>query len=273
MYHASLLLSTKAVNFFVPIFMPWYNSDKSAFLHPHYFAGMEVTMDIDTFIPEVQEEAKVISVAEMRAADAATIAGGVPGKVLMGRAAQGIFDAVAAGDVPGFENGWAGAGIGVVCGSGNNGGDGYALASILAREGFDVTLVRASEKLSDDGSYYYEKCREAEVPELDFDGADTDLSDFDIIVDCVLGTGFAGEPRGNAKDAIDAINRASLGDAEIKVVSCDINSGMNGDTGEAVNAVRSDLTVSIGFYKPGLFSGSAKELIGALRNVDIGIEL
>ncbi|MBR3147249.1 MAG: NAD(P)H-hydrate epimerase [Eubacterium sp.] len=221
------------------------------------------------FASQIGDEA-VISVAEMRAADARTIAGGTPGKVLMGRAAQGIFDAVAKGDVPGFENGWNGKKTVIICGSGNNGGDGYALASILAREGFDVSLVRASEKLSEDGGYYYEKCREAGVPEIVFRGTHTDLSSFDIAVDCVLGTGFRGEPGGSAADAIDMINKAA---GTMKVVSCDINSGMNGDTGEAVKAVKSDLTVSIGFYKTGLLTGKAPELIGALRNVDIGIRL
>ena len=214
---------------------------------------------------------KVISVAEMREADARTIAEGTPGKVLMGRAARGIFDTVMKGDVPGLEEGFTGKKTVIVCGSGNNGGDGYALASIMAEEGFDVTLVRASEKLSDDGGYYYEKCREAEVPDLSFDGAETDLGDPDIVVDCVLGTGFQGEPRGNAASAIDLINKA--GESGAKVISCDINSGMNGDTGEAVKAVKSDLTVSIGFYKTGLFAGRASELIGCLRNVDIGIRL
>lgn len=218
---------------------------------------------------QIGDEA-VISVAEMRSADARTIAGGTPGKVLMGRAAQGIFDAVAKGDVSGFEDGWNGKRTVIVCGSGNNGGDGYALASILADKGFDVSLVRASEKLSEDGGYYYEKCREEGVPEIVFDGVKTDLTGFDIAVDCVLGTGFQGEPRGNAADAIDLINKAAEG---LRVVSCDINSGMNGDTGEAVNAVKSDLTVSIGFYKTGLFTGRAPELIGTLRNVDIGIRL
>ena len=216
----------------------------------------------------MEDNTKVISVEEMRAADARTIAGGVPGKVLMGRAAQGIFDAA-----KDFDGGFDGRRTCVVCGSGNNGGDGYALASIMAEHGFDVTLVRASEKLSDDGAYYYSKCRELSVPEQFFDGADTDLSGYDMIVDCVLGTGFQGEPRGNAADAIDAINKAKAAHPGIKVVSCDINSGMNGNTGEAVKAVKSDLTVSIGFYKTGLFEGRADELIGKLTNVDIGIEL
>ena len=57
------------------------------------------------------------------------------------------------------------------------------------------------------------------------------------------------------------------------VISVDINSGMNGDTGEAELAVVSDLTVSIGYPKTGFYSGRAAELIGRLVNVDIGIEL
>ena len=57
------------------------------------------------------------------------------------------------------------------------------------------------------------------------------------------------------------------------VISVDINSGMNGDTGEAFLAVRSDLTVSIGYLKTGLVTQAAKEYIGKLVNVDIGIIL
>ena len=61
--------------------------------------------------------------------------------------------------------------------------------------------------------------------------------------------------------------------AGIYVIAVDINSGMNGDTGEAENAVVSDLTVSIGYYKTGFFMGKAPDLIGSLVNIDIGIEL
>ena len=57
------------------------------------------------------------------------------------------------------------------------------------------------------------------------------------------------------------------------VIAVDINSGMNGDTGEGQLAVVSDLTVSIGYYKTGMFRGSAGELIGEMTNVDIGIRL
>ena len=57
------------------------------------------------------------------------------------------------------------------------------------------------------------------------------------------------------------------------VVSVDINSGMNGNTGESVLAVTSDLTVSIGYYKTGFFTGKSEGLVGDLVNVDIGITL
>lgn len=71
-----------------------------------------------------------------------------------------------------------------------------------------------------------------------------------------------------AADAIRAIN-----ESQAYVISVDINSGLNGDTGEAVLAVKSDLTVSIGYYKQGLFRGDADKYIDKLTNVDIGIVL
>lgn len=90
----------------------------------------------------------------------------------------------------------------------------------------------------------------------DFTG-DKNFESVDILVDCILGTGFTGAPRGIPADAIRAINVSST-----FVVSVDINSGLDGDNGEAELAVRSDLTVSIGFYKTGHFLGRAPELMG-----------
>ena len=208
----------------------------------------------------------VISVAEMRAADAYTIAGGVPGRELMYRAAFGVFE----------NYDWEGKRAIVFCGGGNNGGDGYALAMILAERGHEVSIVRVSEKLSEDGAYYYEKCIEATVPMLDLNGFEQDRTksdnnaEFDVVVDCILGTGFSGQVRGGAKKAIELINDMRQA---ADIISVDINSGMNGDTGAAELAVISDLTVSIGFLKTGLLTGRADELIGRLVNVDIGIRL
>ena len=128
-------------------------------------------------------------------------------------------------------------------------------------------IFQVSEKLSEDGGYYYGIARELGVPIKAFTES-TILTDYDVVVDCLLGTGFQGTVRGLTRDAISAINRSSA-----YVISVDINSGMNGDTGEAELAVKSDLTVSIGSYKQGLFKGNAREYINRLVNVDIGIVL
>ena len=95
-----------------------------------------------------------------------------------------------------------------------------------------------------------------------------DLSRYDILVDCLLGTGFSGPVRGAFQQAIQAINRAKA-----YVVSVDINSGMNGDTGKGDLVVRSDLTVTIGYLKAGMFLGEAVWKVGRLVVADIGIRL
>lgn len=200
--------------------------------------------------PDIKD---AISVKRMRESDAFTIANLVPSKELMYRAAMGIFNAAK----------WHGK-IAIVCGSGNNAGDGYALACILIDSGVIPTLIRVSDKFSDDGKYYYDMATSKGVKESD----SLDLSGYDFVVDCLLGTGFCGEPRGKYAEAINAINTSRA-----YVISADINSGLNGDTGESILAVKSDLTVSIGYYKTGMFLGNAPSLIEKLVNVDIGIVL
>ncbi len=200
--------------------------------------------------PDIKD---AISVKRMRDSDAYTIANLVPSKELMFRAAMGIYNSAK----------WHGD-IAIVCGSGNNAGDGYALSCILADNGIKATLVRISDKFSEDGKYYYDMAIAKGVKESD----SLDLGGYDFVVDCLLGTGFSGEPRGKYADAINAINKSCA-----YVISADINSGLNGDTGEAMLAVKSDLTVSIGYCKTGMFMGDSHKYIGDLVNVDIGIIL
>lgn len=207
--------------------------------------------------PNCPERVKAITVQQMRDSDAYTIANLVPSKELMYRAAMGVFNSVD----------WQGKTPVIICGSGNNGGDGYALAGILADNGISATILRTSEHFSEDGEFYHELAVKKGVLSQLFEGVEQ-LSKGDFIVDCILGTGFQGTPRGKAAAAIDAINKT-----QAYVVSVDINSGMNGDTGEGELAVRSDMTVSIGYYKTGHFIGRASELIGELVNIDIGIVL
>lgn len=198
---------------------------------------------------------RTVSVETMRNSDAWTIANKVPSKELMFRAGEGIFKAA----------NWK-APVGIVCGSGNNAGDGYVVASLLHEAGIDCTIILLAEKFSEDGRYYYDRCVEQGVPVKLF--ADVDLKDYASLLDCILGTGFAGDVRGTAKDAIEAINASGA-----YVVSADINSGLNGDTGLGTTYVRSDLTVSIGDYKFGHFKGLADEAMKEKVNVDIGIEI
>ena len=196
-----------------------------------------------------------ISVENMRQSDAWTIANRVPSLELMYRAAEGVFRAV----------NWQGRAA-IVVGSGNNGGDGFALACILKQEGIPCTVFTLSQRLSADSIFYAEKAEGAGVPVEPFKPGC--LEGYDMVVDCLLGTGFQGALRDNYRSAIAAINASGA-----YVVSVDINSGMNGDTGEAELAVCSDLTVTIGFVKNGLLTENAGRHMKRLVCTDIGITL
>ena len=215
---------------------------------------------------------RVITVAAMRAADSRTIKSGTPSKELMRRAAQGIFDAY---------DGWTGKRTLAVCGSGNNGGDGYALAEILKDHACEVAVLRVSGKFSEDGRYYYDRCLAKDVPcflygqmdgEPDGSAAWTDAcGDYEILVDCMLGTGFAGTPKEPIATVIRSINAAH--EAGAYGIAADIYSGICGGAGRAVLARRRALTAPRGFDQKGQLTGRAPELIGRLTNVDIGIVL
>ena len=94
------------------------------------------------------------------------------------------------------------------------------------------------------------------------------LDGVDIVVDCLLGTGFQGALRENYRTAIEEINASRA-----QVICVDINSGMNGATGEGELIVRSDLTVTIGFVKNGLVTPNAGNYMKRLVCADIGIRL
>lgn len=196
-----------------------------------------------------------ISVENMRESDRLTIENYVPGRTLMYRAALGVYRAVS----------WHGD-IVIAVGGGNNGGDGYALACILMRNHHTCRIVKLSDKLTEDSGYFAEQAIALGVPmEAYSPGA---FAGADMIVDCLLGTGFQGSLREPFLGAVNEINSSGA-----QVVSVDINSGMNGDTGEAEIAVRSDVTVTIGYVKRGLVSASAALYMKKLIVADIGIVL
>ena len=230
----------------------------------------------------------ILSVENMRKSDAATIKGGISGKELMARAGKAIFESVE----------WKPP-VAIVCGVGNNAGDGYVLARLLQENGISCSLILLEERFSEDGKYYYDKCFTDIMPKTagennlkDKGGIEVklidelkDLSCYRTVVDCIFGTGFKGEVKGKAKTAIELINASGA-----YVVAVDINSGLNGDSGMCGNAgqtqtwdskltascakdfcVRSDITISIGSFKPGHFLNMAKDVMKQKVNCDIGI--
>ena len=90
----------------------------------------------------------VVDVKTMRSSDAATVENGVSGRELMRRAGEGIFRSYA----------WKGP-VAIVCGGGNNAGDGYVLAGCFQRAGIPCSLVLLSDSFSTDGAYYFEQIR------------------------------------------------------------------------------------------------------------------
>ena len=199
---------------------------------------------------------QMVSVDTMRRSDAWTIEHLVPSKELMRRAGTAIYEA----------GQWKEP-VAVVCGKGNNAGDGYVAADLMHQAGLGCEIILIADRFSEDGRYYYDLCVEHGV-KVSFYDADTDFSRYGSILDCLLGTGVSGEVTGVMKEVIDKINASGT-----YIVSADINSGLNGDSGLGTTYVISDLTVSIGTYKYGHFCGYADKAMKEKVNCDIGIRI
>lgn len=230
--------------------------------------GMEIKESdykslVKKFFDSFDKDKRVLSVKEMRDADAYTIKNFVDSKELMYRAGEAIF----------YVGDWnIGDRVLILAGSGNNAGDGYVVADLLNIEGIEVEILLIKDKFSEDGRYYFNRCLQKDIKytvldeNTDYNTLRGKFDSYDYVLDCIYGTGFRGEVREPVYSLIKALN-----DSKASIVSADINSGMNGDTGESNICVNSDLTVSIGFLKKGLVSEEGKKHIGKLVNMDIGI--
>jgi ADP-dependent NAD(P)H-hydrate dehydratase / NAD(P)H-hydrate epimerase len=197
---------------------------------------------------------------QMRATDAWAIQDrGVPSLELMEAAGRAVAEGAAGLAAPGK--------VAVVCGKGNNGGDGLVTARALRETGFEVDalLLAPGDRLSEDARANLERfdgARDVGVAELS-----KALEEAGVIVDAIFGTGFAGAPRDPAGSAIDAIN-----DADAQVVATDIASGVNASTGEVEGkAVRADRTVTFHSPKLGHWVAPGKDHTGELLVAPIGI--
>ncbi|MGI8413931.1 MAG: NAD(P)H-hydrate dehydratase [Solirubrobacteraceae bacterium] len=155
----------------------------------------------------------------------------------------------------------------VVCGKGNNGGDGFVAARRLREHGreVDVLALAPAQELHGDARANAERL--PGVPPESF--RVEALAGAAAIVDAILGTGFSGEPRGLVADAVEAIN-ARADDAV--VVACDVPSGVDGSTGEIAGAaVRARATATFHRAKPGLWIAPGKAHAGAVHVIELGI--
>ncbi|HLI59567.1 MAG TPA: NAD(P)H-hydrate dehydratase [Solirubrobacteraceae bacterium] len=160
--------------------------------------------------------------------------------------------------------------VAIVCGKGNNGGDGLVAARWLRGRGrdVDVLMLAPGEELTGDARANYERLT-GEEPLMFMSEMLTGAS---VVVDAIFGTGFSGEPRDRAADAIAAINRAVEGPDAPLVIACDVPSGVDGSTGEVASAaVRADLTITFAAAKPGLWISPGKTHAGEVTVADIGI--
>jgi NAD(P)H-hydrate epimerase len=203
----------------------------------------------------------IYSAAQARALDAYEIEKRqTPSFTLMTRAAEGALKAL--------RTRWPDARrLAVVCGAGNNGGDGYVLARLARDAGLEARVLATAEpdRLTADAGRAHSEWLAAGGASHPF--AAEALVGSDVIVDGLLGIGLAGAPRAETLTIIRAINAAGQ-----PVLSLDIPSGLNADTGAVHEAaVRADVTVSFVALKSGLFLGAGPDHAGTVLLEDLGV--
>jgi len=195
---------------------------------------------------------EVLTNAEMAKADAYTIAHGVPSLTLMENAGQAVAGAIAARFKP--------CPVTVLCGPGNNGGDGFVVARLLDETGFTVRVAQNADPKGDAAamSEHWKGTRVALTPEA-LDGAR-------LVVDGLFGAGLSRPLEGAYAQVVEALN-------DLPVAAIDVPSGLSGDTGQPLGGVvvKAALTVTFFRKKPGHLLLPGRALCGEIVVSDIGI--
>lgn len=199
---------------------------------------------------------ELLTTTQMYQADRLAIEGGVPGAILMEAAGRGVADRI--------KDYWETGSCLVICGPGNNGGDGYVIARHLQEAGWKVILLSTCdpEALSGDAAVMRSRW---EGPAQSI--AKADPLKIDLVVDAAFGAGFSGAL---APDIVALF--ATIRTARIPVVAVDVPSGINGDTG-SVDSGSLIAAMTVTFYraKPGHYLYPARSFCGRLEVIDIGI--
>jgi NAD(P)H-hydrate epimerase len=210
-------------------------------------------------------ELRVTTAREAAELDERSIAGGIPSRALMQRAG-----AAAAGEIARLLRDAETRTVVVYAGSGNNGGDGWVVARALAAAGVRVEVVPVGETRTADARAERDLA-EAEpllsVASLDDREQDAQPGATGIVVDALLGTGVTGAPREPAATAIASI--AEHREEGATIVSLDVPSGVDSDSGSSDGAVRADVTLTFGTVKRGLLV--ARAAAGRIVVLDIGL--
>ena len=201
---------------------------------------------------------ELLTVAEMYTADRLTIAGGVPGRDLMAAAGGAVADAILA-------DGWGGGTVLVLCGPGNNGGDGFVIARRLQDAAVPVRLALLGDRRALKGDAAdAASAWDGEVEALNPDH----LAGVSLVVDALFGAGLDRALTGTAAAMVRAVTRAGL-----PVVAVDVPSGIVGDQAEPLEGVAFRARQTITFFrkKPAHLLVPARLFCGKVRAVDIGI--
>ena len=184
---------------------------------------------------------------------------GIPGFSLMQRAAEVTFDAML-DSYPESKS------VCVLCGTGNNGGDGYVIATLAIKAGLKTTLIQLGDINSIQGDALLAKDAfivAGGIP-LEFDEKQLKA---DMIVDAILGTGLTRNVKDDWLGIFNAINQTSA-----KKIAVDIPSGLSSDTGNVLGAcIKADLTMTYIGLKCGLFTGKARDQVGRLVFDDLAV--
>lgn len=230
---------------------------------------------------EKGSDVELLTAAEMGAIEQAAIKSGtVTGAQLMERAGRGVVDAIF-GEWPPLAAGSHHAVV--LCGPGNNGGDGYVVARLLKEKGWEIGLAHFGDpgKLPPDAKANYERAIETGLVPIPFNRlTNAAILAADVIVDALFGTGLTrGLPDDLARCAqsIDTWRNARPAGSSPRVVAVDMPSGISSDTGDIVAgaarrvAFRADLTVTFHSRKLGHTIGSGPDHSGHVVVKDIGL--